>query len=162
MRPNWAGGLPVTLAILVGLFVVQRKGAGFIGGIFGPVMLLWFVMLAISGVAGIAQTPGVLAAMQPAYAVSFLLHAAPAVSFAVLGAVFLAVTGGEQCTPIWVISAAGRSARLVHRGAAESLLNYLGQGALLLADPGALANPFYQLAPTGLIMAWSPSRPWLR
>ena len=87
--------LPLTVVILVALFVVQWRGTGFIGGIFGPVMVAWFAVLALLGLLGIARAPGVLAAVSPTYALFYLLHASPAASFAVLGAVFLAVTGGE-------------------------------------------------------------------
>jgi KUP system potassium uptake protein len=140
--------MPLTVAILIGLFLVQRKGTGFIGGIFGPAMLLWFVVLAILGIGGIIRAPSVLAAASPLYAGSFLLHAPPTVSFAVLGAVFLAVTGGEA-----MYADMGHFGRGPIRLAwfmvvlPSLVLNYLGQGALLLTSPDALASPFYRLAP---------------
>src|SRR3979490_3061867 len=87
--------VPLTIVILIGLFVVQKKGAGFIGGIFGPVMLGWFAVLALLGIHGIIQSPRVLAALSPLYAFEFLIHQDFHVSFAILGAAFLAVTGGE-------------------------------------------------------------------
>ena len=87
--------VPLTLIILIGLFVMQRKGTGFIGNIFGPVMLAWFVVLALLGIHGIVQAPGVLVAVSPLYAFDFLIHRDFHISFAVLGAAFLAVTGGE-------------------------------------------------------------------
>jgi KUP system potassium uptake protein len=140
--------LPLTLSILLALFVIQWKGTGFIGGIFGPIMLLWFVVLGILGIGGIARAPSVLAAVSPLYAVSYLLHAAPTVSFAVLGAVFLAVTGGEA-----MYADMGHFGRGPIRLAWFAVVlpglvvNYLGQGALLLTSPEALENPFYLLAP---------------
>ena len=87
--------MPITVAILMVLFFIQWKGTTFIGRIFGPVMLVWFTVLRILGLVEIARAPGVLAAANPMYAFDFLLHAPLKVSFAVLGAVFLAVTGGE-------------------------------------------------------------------
>jgi len=86
--------VPLTVAILVLLFVVQRKGTSFIGGIFGPVMLVWFIAIALLGIAGIAQAPAILAALSPFPAITYLWNAGP-VAFAVIGGAFLAVTGGE-------------------------------------------------------------------
>jgi KUP system potassium uptake protein len=140
--------VPVTVVVLVCLFAMQSRGTGFIGGIFGPIMLAWFLTIAILGVRGVITSPGILAAFNPLYAVEFLLHAPPLVAFAVLGATFLAVTGGEAmyadmghfgCVPIRLAWFAIVLPAL--------FLNYFGQGALLLSDPGALDNPFYQLAP---------------
>ena len=140
--------VPITLAILIGLFLIQNKGAGFIGRIFGPVMLAWFCVLAVLGVAGILHAPQVLTALNPWRAVDFVGHAGLHVGFAMLGAAFLAVTGGEAMY-----------ADLGHFGARPIrvawfalvlpalMLNYLGQGAALLAEPGAIENPFYHLAP---------------
>ena len=140
--------VPITVAILLGLFLVQRKGTGFIGSIFGPVMLIWFAAIGLMGVAGIWRAPIVLEAINPIYAFTFLLHAGPVIAFAVLGAAFLAVTGGEAMY-----------ADMGHFGAAPIrlgwfalvlpclTLNYFGQGGLLLADPTALENPFFLLAP---------------
>jgi KUP system potassium uptake protein len=87
--------VPLTVAILVLLFVVQRKGTSFIGGIFGPVMLVWFIAIALLGVAGIARAPAILAALSPFPAITYLWNAGP-VAFAVIGGAFLAVTGGES------------------------------------------------------------------
>lgn len=140
--------VPLTLVVLVCLFAVQRRGTGFIGGIFGPIMLAWFVVIAIVGLRGIVMAPGILAAINPLHAVEFLMHAPPMVALAVLGATFLAVTGGEAmyadmghfgCVPIRLAWFAIVLPALV--------LNYFGQGALLLTNPAALDNPFYQLAP---------------
>src|SRR2546423_5929557 len=87
--------VPLTIVILIGLFLVQKKGAGFIGNIFGPVMLAWFVVIALLGIHGIVQAPGVLVAVSPLYAFNFLIHQDFHISFAVLGAAFLAVTAGQ-------------------------------------------------------------------
>jgi KUP system potassium uptake protein len=140
--------VPLTVVILIGLFLMQSKGAGFIGGIFGPVMLGWFAALALLGVYGIMQAPGVLAALSPFYAIEFLLHQDFHVSFAILGAAFLAVTGGEA-----MYADMGHFGRMPIRLAWFAIalpalvLNYFGQAALLITDPSAIDNPFYQLAP---------------
>jgi KUP system potassium uptake protein len=142
--------VPLTVAILVLLFVIQRKGTAWIGGIFGPVMLVWFVVIGILGIAGIARAPAVLGALSPLPAISYLWHAGP-LAFVVIGGAFLAVTGGEAFYadmghfgpfPIRVAWFAVALPALT--------LNYLGQGGLLLTEPGAIDSPFYQLAP-----AWS-------
>ena len=140
--------VPATLLILIALFVVQRRGTGFIGGIFGPIMLCWFIAIGILGLRGIMLAPGILAAFSPVYAVDFLLHAPSVVAFAVLGATFLAVTGGEALYAD--MGHFGRGPiRLAWFGIVLPglFLNYFGQGALLLVEPQALANPFFQLAP---------------
>src|SRR3954469_1228232 len=87
--------VPISVAILVVLFLVQRKGTSFIGTIFGPVMLVWFIVIGLLGLSGIAAAPEVFRAANPVYALQYLLTAPPGTSFAVLGSVFLAVTGGE-------------------------------------------------------------------
>ena len=143
--------VPITTVILIGLFLMQSKGAGFIGRIFGPVMLAWFAALALLGLHGIAQAPGVLVAVSPLYAFDFLTHADFHISFAILGAAFLAVTGGEA-----MYADMGHFGRLPIRLAwflialPALVLNYFGQAALLLTDPTAIDNPFYQLAPDWL------------
>jgi KUP system potassium uptake protein len=140
--------VPITVVVLVCLFAVQRRGTGFIGGIFGPIMLAWFAVIAILGIRGIGMSPGMLASFNPVHAIEFLIHGPPLVAFAVLGATFLAVTGGEA-----MYADMGHFGSFPIRLAWFSIvlpalfLNYLGQGALLLADPTALDNPFYQLAP---------------
>ena len=140
--------VPITVVILTVLFFIQWKGTTFIGRIFGPVMLVWFLVLAILGLSGIARAPGVLAAANPLYALDLLLHAPLRISFAVLGAVFLAVTGGEA-----MYADMGHFGRLPIRLAWFTValpclaLNYFGQGALLITDPSTLENPFYELAP---------------
>ncbi len=140
--------VPLTLAILIGLFIVQRQGTGFIGSIFGPVMLGWFIAIALLGLRGIVQQPRVLAALNPIHALEFLIRAGPLVSFGVLGAAFLAVTGGEA-----MYADMGHFGRAPIRLGWFAIvlpclaLNYFGQGALLLANPAAIENPFYSLAP---------------
>jgi KUP system potassium uptake protein len=140
--------IPITIVILLGVFLAQRHGTGFIGSIFGPIMLLWFVVIGALGLRGIVMAPGILAGFNPLHAVALLMHGPPMVSFAVLGATFLAVTGGEA-----MYADMGHFGRLPIRLAWFSVvlpalfLNYCGQGALLLADPSAADNPFYQLAP---------------
>jgi len=140
--------VPITIAILVALFLVQRKGTEFVGRIFGPVMLVWFIAIAVLGLKGIAQSPGILAAISPHYAVLYLSHAGPGIAFAVLGAAFLTLTGAEA-----MYADMGHFGRLpIQLGwfaivSPALMLNYLGQGGLLLADPNAVENPFYLLAP---------------
>jgi KUP system potassium uptake protein len=140
--------VPITVAILVALFLVQRKGTTFIGNIFGPAMLVWFVVIGLLGLLGIMQTPGILAAISPHYAVVYLIHAGPGIAFAVLGAAFLALTGAEA-----MYADMGHfGPRPIQLGwfavvLPALILNYLGQGGLLIADPHAAENPFYLLAP---------------
>ena len=139
--------IPLTLAILVGLFVVQRLGTGAVGQVFGPVMLLWFAVLAFLGVQHIVQDPRVLQALNPWWAARFLVDH-PAQAIVVLGSVFLAVTGGEA-----LYADMGHfGARAIRQAwffvALPALvLNYFGQGALVLRDPTAIDNPFYRLLP---------------
>jgi KUP system potassium uptake protein len=139
--------VPLTAAILVVLFIIQRKGTAWIGGIFGPIMLVWFVAIGLLGLVGIAKAPAVLAALSPVPAITYLWNAGP-LAFTVIGAAFLAVTGGEAFYadmghfgpfPIRVAWFAVALPALT--------LNYFGQGGLLLTEPGAIDNPFYQLAP---------------
>jgi KUP system potassium uptake protein len=85
--------VPITIVILVGLFLVQRKGTEFVGRIFGPVMFVWFLAIAVLGLRGIAMNPAILAAISPHHAVLYLAHAGPGIAFAVLGAAFLTLTG---------------------------------------------------------------------
>lgn len=140
--------VPLTVAILIGLFVVQRKGTGFIGAIFGPVMLAWFITIGFLGIGGLLHAPAVLQAFSPLPALVFLLHAGPVVAFGVLGAAFLAVTGGEA-----MYADMGHFGAMPIRSGWFAIvlpalvLNYFGQGALLLADSTAIENPFFLLAP---------------
>jgi KUP system potassium uptake protein len=137
----------ITLAILVALFSVQRFGTARVGVLFGPVTLLWFVTIAILGLREILSEPHILGAFSPHHAVMFFVHNG-ARGFFVLGAVVLAVTGAEA-----LYADMGhfgkRPIRLAWFAAAFPclLLNYYGQGALLLRDPSAASNPFYLLAP---------------
>jgi KUP system potassium uptake protein len=140
--------VPLTIAILIGLFMMQRQGAGFIGKIFGPVMVGWFGVLAALGIHGIVKAPAVLAALSPLYAFEFLIHQDFHISFAILGAAFLAVTGGEAMYAD--MGHFGRNPiRLAWFAVAlpALVLNYFGQAGLLITDPTAIDNPFYQLAP---------------
>ena len=140
--------IPITLAILIGLFMFQRHGTARVGALFGPVMLVWFAVLAVLGVHGILMHPQVLAALNPWYGAAFFVENGLA-GFIILGAVVLAVTGTEG-----LYADMGhfgrRPLRLVWFGYVlpALVLNYFGQGALLLANPEAVANPFYLLAPS--------------
>jgi KUP system potassium uptake protein len=140
--------VPITIAILIGLFLVQRKGTEFVGRIFGPAMLIWFIAIGLLGIKGILQSPAILAAVSPLHAVLYLSHAGPGIAFAVLGAAFLTLTGGEA-----MYADMGHFGRLpIQLGwfgivSPALMLNYLGQGGLLLADPHAAENPFYLLVP---------------
>jgi KUP system potassium uptake protein len=139
--------VPLTIGVLIALFIIQRHGTAGVGSVFGPIMLVWFTTLAILGVSGIVREPSVLAAVNPVHAVHFLTHNGMP-GFVVVGAVFLVATGGEALY-----------ADLGHFGersvqidwfalvGPSLLLNYFGQGALLLANPSAAVNPFYLLAP---------------
>ena len=139
--------IPVTLVILTALFMTQRFGTGIIGRIFGPVMCIWFSVIGTLGLMAIAKNPEVLRAIDPRYAIDFLFTDWE-VSFAVMGSVFLAVTGGESLYAD--MGHFGRSAiRLGWFVLAMPalLLNYFGQGALVLSNPEAVRSPFYLLAP---------------
>ena len=136
-----------TVGILLLLFLVQRHGTAKVGKAFGPVTLVWFTTIGVLGVIEIARAPGILAAVNPWYGASFFAEHG-AVGFASLGAVFLAVTGAEA-----LYADMGHFGRKPIRLAffvlvlPALLLNYFGQGALLLREPDAVANPFYLLAP---------------
>src|ERR1700739_3050873 len=139
--------VPITVLILIALFSVQRKGTEFIGGMFGPVMLIWFIVIGILGLESIVETPAILAAASPLAGISYLWHIGP-LAFVVIGGAFLAVTGGEafyadmgHFGPFPI--------RIAWFGVAlpALTLNYFGQGGLLLTEPDAIDSPFYQLAP---------------
>jgi KUP system potassium uptake protein len=140
--------LPLSIIALLWLFALQRRGTGAIGRVFGPMMVAWFLVLALLGLRSIALHPIVLTAVNPYYALEFFAEHS-GVAFAVFGAVFLTVTGGEA-----LYSDLGHFGRKPIAMAWFAwvwpclLLNYFGQGALLLADPKAISNPFYLLAPT--------------
>lgn len=143
--------VPLTLVVLVGLFLFQRLGTARVGATFGPIMVVWFLVIAALGLTEVLRTPRILLAIDPAYAVRFFEERGTA-AFVLLGAVVLAVTGAEALyadmghfgkKPIrlawfWLVFPA-------------LLLNYFGQGALVLRDPAAVANPFYLLAPRALL-----------
>ena len=139
--------IPIALGILFALFRIQKHGTGRVGQLFGPITTLWFVTLAILGIANIAAQPRVLEALSPAHGAAFFA-AQPGLAFFSLGAVILAVTGAEA-----LYADMGHFGRMPVRVAWIGMvfpaltLNYFGQGALLLADPAAVANPFYGLAP---------------
>jgi len=140
--------VPVTLVILIGLFLLQSRGTARIGAVFGPVMLVWFGTIGVLGLGEIFRQPGVLAALSPYHAARFFTEDVHR-GFIVLGAVFLVVTGGEALYAD--LGHFGHRAIQIAWFAVALpclLLNYFGQGALLLRDPSAAVNPFYHLAPS--------------
>lgn len=144
--------LPITVVILIALFAVQRRGTAKVASFFGPVMLIWFITLAVTGAMHIRDDLHVFAAINPAYAVSFIADHGQ-IGLIAMGAVFLAVTGGEalyadlghfgrkpiQRAWLWLVLPA-------------LLINYFGQGALVLANPAAIENPFYRLVPEVMLL----------
>ncbi len=140
--------IPITVVILFGLFAVQRSGTAKVGAIFGPLTLIWFVVLGVLGIRGILQAPEVLTAIDPRYAVRYFLDNGRVGYFA-LYAVFLVTTGGEA-----LYADLGHFGRVPIRKVwfafvlPALMLNYFGQGASLIADPGEIFNPFYNLAPS--------------
>ncbi len=144
--------IPTTLAILVALFAIQRHGTGRVGAMFGPVMCVWFVVLAVLGLTGVVREPGVLAALHPRYALDFFAES-PKLSFLALGAIVLAVTGTEA-----LYADMGHFGKSPIRRAwilfvmPALVLNYFGQGALLLSDSATVKNPFYLLAPAWALL----------
>ena len=140
--------IPLALIILVFLFVIQRHGTAKVGKLFGPVMIVWFATLTVLGINSILLEPGVLRALNPAWAFSFFA-AHPVLGFFSLGAVVLVITGGEA-----LYADMGHFGRRPIATAwfclvlPALLINYFGQGALLLSNPAAIENPFYLLAPT--------------
>lgn len=139
--------IPITVAILVFLFMIQASGTARIARFFAPVMVVWFIVLAVIGAVNIAQAPGVVAALNPIYAVRFFVNDGM-YAFLALGSVVLALTGAEAlyadmshfgCKPI-------RRAWFMFVGP-SLIINYFGQGALLLNNPAAAANPFFEMAP---------------
>lgn len=139
--------VPVSLVVLTALFVVQRHGTGGIGKFFGPITALWFVVIALLGVVHIAQNPSVMAALNPVHALRFVVWH-PGVAFVALGFVVLCVTGAEA-----LYADMGHFGKRPIRVAWFGLvmpalvLNYFGQGAMLLASPEKAGNPFYEMAP---------------
>ena len=142
--------LPITVAILTLLFLFQSQGTERVGKIFGPITLTWFVVLAIMGVSHIVQEPRVLYALSPHYAIQFFLHEGVP-GFLVLGSIFLVATGGEA-----MYADMGHFGRRPIQVAWFGLvfpcllLNYFGQGALLLHDKSAADNPFFKMTPAGM------------
>jgi len=137
----------ISITIIVGLFVFQRKGTASVGALFGPIMIVWFVVLAILGISGIVEQPEVLMAVNPLHGLAFLA-ANPVLGFFALGSVVLCITGAEALyadmghfgiKPIQV--------GWLYMVLPTLVINYFGQGALLLSDPAAIENPFFLLAP---------------
>ncbi len=141
----------ISIVIIFGLFWIQRKGSGAIGAYFGPVILLWFVVLAVLGIYSIMQTPIIFKALNPYYAIEFFYRNGFS-ALLTLGAVILVVTGAEA-----LYADLGHFGRKAISSSwnflvfPSLLLNYLGQGALLIRSPEAIANPFYLLAPDYLL-----------
>ena len=139
--------IPITLIILFGLFVVQKRGTSGIGKFFGPITVLWFFAIAVLGLMHIVTNPGILVAMNPYYALKFMWEQ-PGTTFIILGAVVLCVTGGEA-----LYADMGHFGKKPIRLAWFAVvmpaltLNYFGQGALLLKNPAAVKNPFFLMAP---------------
>jgi len=144
--------IPLTLIILFGLFAVQKHGTGGIGKLFGPITLVWFAVIASLGAYHIAVHPEILWAISPHYAIMFIVNE-PGVTFLILGAVVLCVTGGEA-----LYADMGHFGKKPIRVAWFAVvmpsltLNYFGQGALLLDNPDAVANPFFIMAPEWLLL----------
>jgi len=139
--------VPLALLILLALFMVQKRGTASIGRFFGPIMVIWFMVIAILGVFNVARDPNILWALSPHFALGFMFHN-PGVAFVVLGAVVLCVTGAEA-----LYADMGHFGKRPIRVAWFSVampaltLNYFGQGALLLHNPAAVKNPFFMMAP---------------
>lgn len=143
--------LPGAVLILTSLFLMQRHGTGAMGRLFGPITLVWFLTLALLGLSWVVQSPGVMLALNPLHAVHFFINNG-AMGFVTLASVFLAVTGGEA-----LYADMGHFGRAPIRKGwflivwPALMLNYFGQGALLLSNPQAVVNPFYLLAPGWLL-----------
>ena len=146
--------IPVTLAVLALLFIIQKRGTARVGRLFGPVMILWFLVIAVTGARAIARHPAVLAAVDPSYGV-LLLRTHSGTALAILGGVFLSLTGGEALyadmghfgkTPVRIAWFAMVWPAL--------LLNYFGQGALLLENGGTIPHPLYAMVPPAVL-------PWM-
>ncbi len=144
--------LPVCAVVLVALFSMQRFGTSMVGKLFGPIILLWFAVLALTGIAEIVRQPSILAALNPINAVLFLYDRGPHI-FVAMGAIVLAFTGAEA-----LYADMGHFGKRPIQYAWVGLvlpalaIHYMGQGALLMRDPSALANPFYRMFPTQWIL----------
>ena len=143
--------VPITIGIILGLFAIQRRGLESVGRMFGPIMLVWFVVIGVLGLRSLLAAPDVLLALNPAYGIA-LLTAKPLLTLAILGSVFLAVTGGEA-----LYADMGHFGRGPVRIAWFAivwpglLLNYFGQGALMLHASGEISQPFFELIPPSLL-----------
>jgi KUP system potassium uptake protein len=144
--------IPLTIVILFGLFAVQKRGTSGIGKFFGPITVIWFAAIAALGLYHIASHPEIMWAISPHYAIQFIINE-PTITFLILGAVVLCVTGGEA-----LYADMGHFGKKPIRLAwfyvvmPALTLNYFGQGALLLSDPTAVANPFFNMAPDWLLL----------
>lgn len=152
LNPDTANAVvPVTLLIIIALFAIQHRGTERVGRLFGPIMALWFIVLAVTGVQAMLRHPSVLAALSPSYGVLLLLQR-PGVALAILGGVFLAMTGGEA-----LYADMGHFGKRPVRVAwffvvwPALVLNYFGQGALILDRPEAAHLPLYQLVPVSML-----------
>ncbi|HEV7985839.1 MAG TPA: KUP/HAK/KT family potassium transporter, partial [Steroidobacteraceae bacterium] len=152
LNPDTAKAVvPVTLLIIIALFAIQHRGTERVGRLFGPIMALWFIVLAVTGVQAMLRHPSVLAALSPSYGVLLLLQR-PGVALAILGGVFLAMTGGEA-----LYADMGHFGKRPVRVAwffvvwPALVLNYFGQGALILDRPEAAHLPLYQLVPVSML-----------
>lgn len=143
--------IPISLAILVGLFLIQKKGTGTVGNLFGPIMILWFLVIGLMGLYQLVQNPIILAAANPLHAVNFMREYA-AQGFIVLGAVFLVLTGAEALYAD-MGQFGGRAIRIAWFWLVMPclLLNYFGQGAMLLLNPAAVSNPFFLMVPKSFV-----------
>ena len=144
--------IPITIGVLVGLFLIQKQGTGRVGKLFGPITMVWFITLAIMGGLSIAQTPVVLKALNPMYALMFAVEH-PGSMFILLSAVFLALTGGEALYADMGHFGA-KAVRIAWYGLVcpSLVLNYFGQGALVLRDAAAVKNPFFLMAADGFLI----------
>ncbi len=145
--------VPITIGVLIALFSIQRFGTGRVGALFGPITCVWFLVIGVLGLQSIVETPVVLQALNPLYAIEFAIEQ-PGKMFVLLAAVFLALTGGEALYADMGHFGA-RAVRIAWFGLVcpALMLNYFGQGALVLRDPAAIKNPFYLLAPDSLLLA---------
>lgn len=144
--------IPIAIFIINAIFLVQRFGTGLIGGVFGPIIVIWFLVLGAFGIRGIMMNPDVLFAINPQYAVQFFIENGSH-AFVVMASVVLVITGGEA-----LYADMGHFGRSPIRmgwftlAMPGLLLNYFGQGALVLSDPETISNPFYLLAPKGFLI----------
>jgi KUP system potassium uptake protein len=144
--------VPIAVGILIALFLIQRRGTATIGAVFGPIMILWFSILAALGIFEIVAHPSILAALSPSYAVQFIAGR-PSAAFFSLGAIFLVVTGSEALYAD--MGHFGRRAIRLGWFAVvlpALVLNYFGQGALLIADPSAIDSPFFRMPPSWAVV----------